>query len=341
MSVSDTRVLVTGGAGFIGSALVGQLVNAGHRVDVVDSLVNGQRENLAHLPADRVKLLVADVRAPQQFREALSAAHTVYHLACLGVRHSLHAPLENHEVNATGTLALLAAAHEAGVSRFVHVSSSEVYGTALTTPMDETHPTQPSTVYGASKLAGEAYARAFHRAHGMPVVIVRPFNAYGPRSHHEGDSGEVIPKFLLRALAGEPLIVFGDGAQQRDFTFVEDIAGGIMAAGGEPRAVGETLNLGSGRPVSILELARMVASVVGRDVRIELDAARPGDVMMLHADAGRARRVLGFAPTVSLEEGLQRTLSWYRGLGVSPEALLRQESRRNWEARRTLDAHVA
>ncbi len=181
---------------------------------VIDNLVNGKRENLAAIPSERMRLVVGDVRDPQAFHNELRAAHTVFHLACLGVRHSLHSPRENHEVNATGTLAMLEAARAAGVPRFVQVSSSEVYGSAIASPMDENHPTCPSTVYGAAKLAGEAYARVYGESPGMAVTIVRPFNAYGPRCHHEGDAGEVIPKFVLRALAGRPLIVFGEGPQR-------------------------------------------------------------------------------------------------------------------------------
>src|SRR6185503_3170205 len=146
----------------------------------------------------------------------LREADVVYHLACLGVRHSVHSPLDNHDVNATGTLQLLEASRAAGVPKFVYVSSSEVYGTAKWVPMTEDHPTFPSTVYGGSKLAGECYTRAFSRTYGYPTVVVRPFNTYGPRSHHEGDGGEVIPKFLLRCLAGKPMIIFGLGA--RDYS---------------------------------------------------------------------------------------------------------------------------
>ncbi len=169
----------------------------------------------------------------------LREARAVYHLACLGVRHSVHSPHENHDVNATATLTLLAAARQADVPRFVYVSSSEVYGGVQSIPIlgdaiSEDHPAFPCTVYGGSKLAGECYARAYFRTYDYPTVVVRPFNTYGPRSHHEGDSGEVIPKFLLRCLAGRPMIVFGDGSQSRDFTFVSDTAAGILLAGEHP-----------------------------------------------------------------------------------------------------------
>src|SRR5205807_83065 len=190
------------------------------------------------------------------------------HLACLGVRHSIHSPLENHEVNATASQHLLEEAKKADVRRFVYVSSSEVYGTARWVPMTEEHPTFPMTVYGASKLASECYTRAFYETYGYPTVVIRPFNSYGPRCHHEGDSGEVIPKFLLRCLAGLPLMVFGDGTQTRDFTFVSDTAAGIRRAGWADAAVGQTINVGSGGEITINELAREVAAVAGKPAQV-------------------------------------------------------------------------
>ena len=237
-------VVVTGGAGFIGSELVRQLADRGSHVVVIDNLVNGTRENLAGLPADRVTLLARDTRDRDAYRSLLRDTQVVYHLACLGVRHSVHSPVENHDVNATATLQLLAESRAAGVPRFVYVSSSEVYGTALWAPMTEEHPTFPCTVYGGSKLVGESYTRAYYRTYGYPTVVVRPFNTYGPRSHHEGDSGEVIPKFLLRCLAGRPLIVFGDGMQTRDFTYVSYSARGIILAGTSEAAIGRTTTVG-------------------------------------------------------------------------------------------------
>lgn len=325
-----TTCVVTGGAGFIGSELVRQLAVRGERVVVIDNLVNGKRENLAGCPPRAVTLVEADVRDIDTVRPHLRDAHILYHLACLGVRHSVHSPVENHDVNATATLHLLDASRDAGVPRFVYVSSSEVYGTAKWAPMGEEHPTFPSTVYGASKLAAESYARAFYETYGYPTVIVRPFNTYGPRSHHEGDSGEVIPKFLLRCLAGRPMVVFGDGMQTRDFTYVEDSAQGILLAGTIDGAVGRTINLGSGSEISINDLASAVAAVARRSVQVVHDDARPGDVLRLCADISRARALLTYEARVSLAEGLARLLEWYRSLGASPEELLKHDVIRNW-----------
>jgi UDP-glucose 4-epimerase len=325
------KVIVTGGAGFIGSELVRQLAQQGHHVVVIDNLINGWRENLEGLP-DCVELVVADIRDRRLLSGLLNGTDVLFHLACLGVRHSIHSPLENHEVNASATLHLLEEAKKADVRRFVYVSSSEVYGTARWVPMTEDHTTFPMTVYGASKLAGECYTRAFHMTYRYPTVVVRPFNTFGPRCHHEGDCGEVIPKFMLHALAGRPMVIFGDGTQTRDFTYVSDTAAGILAAGQSDAAVGQTINLGNGREIDINNLAQTVATMVGRsDCQVLHDSPRPGDVLRLYADIAKARRLLGFQPTVSLREGLGWLKAWYESLGQSPQELLAEETVHNWE----------
>jgi len=322
-------VLVTGGAGFIGSELVRQLVQTGAKVTVIDDFVNGKRENL--VDAGVLTVIEGDVRDRSLVTKAMKSADVVFHLACLGVRHSIHSPSENHSVNAGGTLVALEAALESRVGRFVCVSSSEVYGDARSVAIDESHPTLPHTVYGAAKLAGEAYARAYHTTYGLPTVIVRPFNSYGPRSHHEGDAGEVVPKFMLRAMAGQPLVVFGDGLQTRDMTYVQDTARGILTAGYADDAVGETINIGSGREIRVIDLARAVGVALGKDLEIVHAAARPGDVRRLMADSGKARSLLGFTPTVPLAEGLVRLRDWYLSQPASPEQLLESELVANWE----------
>ena len=327
------RALVTGGAGFIGSELVRQLAERASDVIVADNLVNGRRSNLEPLLSRNVRLEVQDVRDAERMLNLLRGVDIVFHLACLGVRHSIHSPEENHSVNATATLELLTASHATKVSRFVYVSTSEVYGTARSVPMTEDHLTIPMTVYGAAKLAGECYTRAYYSTYGFPSVVVRPFNAYGPRCHHEGDSGEVIPKFLLRGLAGKPMIVFGDGTQTRDFTFVSDTARGILLAGITEGIEGKTINIGQGSEVSINELAAEVREAVGRpDAELVHDRARPGDVLRLFSDSSLARDLLGFRPSVRLKEGLTALRRWYESLDMTPAELLEQEVTYNWEA---------
>lgn len=329
MSQSNPCALITGGAGFIGSELSRQLCRAGYRVNVVDDLTNGSRENLEGVDCS---LSVADIRDSSALRPLLNQADVVYHLACLGVRHSIHSPLENHQVNAEATLKLLIQCRELGVGRFVYVSTSEVYGTAKTVPMTEEHPAFPMTVYGASKLAGECYTRAFWETYRYPTVVVRPFNSYGPRSHHEGDSGEVIPKFLLRLLADRELIIFGDGKQTRDFTFVADTARGIMLSGQCEQALGQTINIGSGKELSMNRLAEIAMDVVGKpNARVTHIEPRPGDVLRLYANCDKAEKFLGFRPEVSFGDGLQRLLSWYQQNPLPADKLLESEVTRNWE----------
>lgn len=324
--MQNQRVLVTGGAGFIGSELVRQLAGRGFGVRVVDNLVNGRRENLAGVSSANVELVVADVRDAKSMASLLRDVAIVFHLACLGARPSIHSPAENHEVNAWATLGLLQAARSIGVERFVYVSSSEVYGTARTAPITEEHPTLPMTVYGASKLAGEAYTRAFWETYHYPTVVLRPFNAYGPGCHHEGDRGEVIPEFLLRCLAGKPMVIFGDGTQTRDFTFVGDTASGILAAGLSDASVGQTMNLGSGKKIQVRELANTIAEVLGRPLaEVTHIEPRPEDAHRLLADSSKAKRLLGFEPAVTLRDGIARLRDWYMSQGKSPDKLLEQE----------------
>ena len=187
--MQTSTIMVTGGAGFIGSELVRQLAQSGSRILVVDSLVNGSRENVEDVLSASVALYVDDIRDVARMDTLMRGVDLVYHLACLGVRHSIHSPHDNHDVNATATLGLLDLARKHGVDRFVYVSSSEVYGTATQVPMTEQHPTFPKTVYGSGKLAGECYARAYHHTYDFPTVVLRPFNSFGPRCHHEGDPG--------------------------------------------------------------------------------------------------------------------------------------------------------
>jgi len=198
--------------------------------------------------------------------------------------------------------------------------------------MNEEHPTLPRTVYGAGKLAGEAYARAFRNSRGLPVVVVRPFNTYGPRSHHEGLAGEVIPKSVVRALHGESPVLFGDGGQTRDFTYVTDVARALVAAARCDGAVGLTLNVGSGSEITIRRLAGMITRQVGHfSGGLRRMHRRPGDVDRLCADASRFRALTGWAPEVSLEEGLIRTVDWFRHHTSSIQTLAAEEVARSWE----------
>jgi UDP-glucose 4-epimerase len=331
---ANARVLITGGAGFIGSHLVDFLVAAGCHVTVLDNFRNGKREHLAGAArSGRLHVIEGDVTDGPTCLKAVGAGpDAVFHLACLGVRHSLHDPMENHHVNATGTLQILTAARNAGVGRFIYVSSSEVYGAALTFPLTEQTATWPTTVYGASKLAGEHYAAAFHGWHGLPVIRVRPFNNYGPRAHFQGDSGEVIPRFILRALAGKPPVIFGDGSQTRDFLYVRDCAEALVGIAECDALVGDLVNLGYGEELRVIELAQLVLAAVGRaDLSPIFAAERPGDVPRLWVDPEKLRKATSFAPRTSPAAGLSTTVEYYRAMYAADPGCLGQMQTRNWE----------
>lgn len=334
-NLSGLRILVTGGAGFIGSHVVDILLSRGAaEVRVLDNLTNGTQQNLAGQSAnERFSLVVGDIRDGAAREQALHGMDVVYHLACLGVRHSLHDPVENHEVNALGTLLMLESARAEGIRRFIYVSTSEVFGTAQYAPMDEGHPTWPETVYGGSKLAGEAYSRAYFRTYGMDTVVVRPFNTYGPRSHFEGDSGEVLPRTIVRLLAGERPVIFGDGEQTRDFMHVFDTAAALALLAQGPGLAGETLNLGSGAEVTMNALCAAVALAVGRPDLVPVhDIARPGDVRRLLGDPALMASLTGFAPTVPFGRGVAELVAWFReSAGDNPERLAHMADR-NWVA---------
>jgi UDP-glucose 4-epimerase len=299
----------------------------------MDNLANGKLENISHhLGQDVFEFFHRDVTDPLDVERAMEGIDVVFHLACLGLRHSIAHPFDTHRVNAEGSLLVLDAAFRAEVDRFVYCSSSEVYGTAQYVPMPESHPTHPCTVYGSSKLAGEAYARAYYKTYGMPTVVVRPFNAYGPRSHHEGDAGELIPKSIVRALNGKPILIFGDGSQTRDYTYVEDMVRALVRAAERDAMIGQTLNIGSNSEFSAKDLAHKIADMVRNpDTHISFEPARPGEVLRLYADPRKFMELCGWKPQISLDEGLAKTIEFFRYHPLGLKGLMEGESGRNWE----------
>jgi UDP-glucose 4-epimerase len=327
LSLSGGRVVVTGGAGFIGAHLVESLLVRGAAVTVIDDLSTGSLANLDSCLAD-IDFVEGDICDPN-VAAVVSDAEMVLHLAVRNVRASIRDPRDNFRVNADGTLELLEAMRRGGQGRFVYVSSSEIYGTAVAGEFSETTLPAPTTVYGAGKLAGELITQAYFRTYGMDTVVIRPFNNYGPRSHFEGDSGEVIPKFILRALAGRPLLVHGDGAQTRDFMYVEDTADWLCELATSDDLRGGVFNIGYGREVAVNELARLVLDMTGAGAPVQHVAPRPGDLPRLLADVTLIRKHSEFTPRVGFEEGLERTVAYFRDLG-DPADLLEQERAENW-----------
>jgi UDP-glucose 4-epimerase len=308
------RVLVTGGAGFIGSSLVEALVNRGDLVTVLDDFSGGSLENLGRIESENLKVIRGDVRDFETLRTTTKHVDQIFHLAVLNLRLSLKEPFPVHEVNATGTINVCMAVKEnPNIKKLIYVSSSEVYGTAKYVPMDEEHPLGPTTPYGASKAAGELYVQSFHTTFGIPSVIVRPFNAYGPRAREDAYA-EVIPRFVERVVKGFPPEIHGDGKQTRDFTYVTDTVNGIILASECDDLLGDRVNIAYGKEVSINDVANIVLKIFKKEGEIEPihTDPRPGDVRRHFASIAKATRTLEFKPKVPIDVGIERYVEWFR-----------------------------
>ncbi len=312
-------VLVTGGAGFIGSHLVDALVAEGARVRVIDNFVTGRRENLA-ASRESIELLEADIRDPDALKRACEGVAVVYHQAALGsVPLSLARPGDSIDVNVTGTARVLAAARDAGVRRVVYASSSSVYGDSQALPKREGEEGACLSPYALSKRVDEELADLFGRCFGLEIVGLRYFNVYGPRQNPEGPYAAVIPRFFQACLGGEAPLIYGDGEQSRDFTFVADaVAANLLAARAPASAGGRAFNVAFGRRMTVGELASRVRELARRSGATppepRHEPERPGDVRHSLAAIDAAREALGFDPQVDLEEGLERSLEYYRSL---------------------------
>lgn len=317
------RYLVTGGAGFIGSHIVERLVRDGADVTVLDDLSTGRRENLRDV-RDRVRFVRGSVARFEACRRAMQGVDYVLHQAAVtSVPRSTRNPVAAHQSNVTGTLNILLAAHEAKVRRVVYAGSTAAYGDAAELPNHEALLPRPLSAYAASKLAGEAYCQAFWRTHGLETVVLRYFNIFGPRQSLESQYGAVVPLFIAAALRGDPPVIFGDGGQTRDFTFVTNVVEANLLACHAPteQAVGGVFNIGYGSATSICELWQRIASAVGVDIEPLHDTARAGDVRHSVASIERAREQLGYTPAVNLDQGLTRTIAYYRDRARSSERL--------------------
>jgi len=306
------RYLVTGGAGFIGSNVVDELLRRGQSVVVLDDLSTGNEDNLA------------DVRAKIDFRIGSVVDLATLQSACVGVDYVIHLaartsvpksvmdPLETNRVNVEGTLNALVAARDAKVRRFVYAASSSAYGETPDLPKIESMPPDPISPYGVTKLVGELYANVFGRVYGLQNTSVRYFNVFGPRQDPTSQYSGVLSRFMLAALRGEPLVIYGDGEQSRDFTYIDNIVDLTLRACEMPGACGKVFNGGTGARVTLNEVAKLLEKITGRKLQTQYDPPRDGDIHDSQADVSLARRVLGYEPRVLFEEGLRRTWDWYK-----------------------------
>ena len=301
--------LVTGGAGFIGSHLAEELLRRGHRVRIVDSLITGKRRNLDVLKG--AEFQEGDLAEPGVAERAMTGIDYVLHQAAIpSVPRSVKDPVTSNRANITSTLNVLVAARDAGVKRLVYAASSSAYGNTPTLPKHEEMSTGPLSPYALQKLVGEQYCQLFTSLYGVETVSTRYFNVFGPRQDPGSPYSGVISLFATALLEGRQPVIYGDGEQTRDFTYVANVVDGVLRCCEAPNVAGEMMNLASGGRISLNELLRTMNRIQGTDLRATYKEPRAGDVRDSQADISKARRLLGYAPIVEFEEGLRRTLEW-------------------------------
>jgi nucleoside-diphosphate-sugar epimerase len=300
-------VLVTGGAGFIGSNLARALLDRGDRVRVIDNFSTGNRANLAGLD---VEVVEGELRSYERVHNAVRGTEIVFHLGALGsVPRSVQDPLTSGAVNVEGTLNVLLAARDEGIRRVVFASSSSIYGNQRELPLRESMPPDPISPYGVAKLAAERYCVSFSRVyHSFETVVLRYFNVFGPRQDPTSQYAAVVPLFITAIAAGEPVTIFDDGEQSRDFTFIDNVVAANLLAADAEGANGRIFNVSAGAPATVNELADTVGRLLDKPVEREYRPARPGDLRDSWADVSEARSVLGYETRVSFEDGLRRTI---------------------------------
>jgi nucleoside-diphosphate-sugar epimerase len=308
--------LVTGGAGFIGSHLAEELVRRGERVRVVDSLITGKRQNLAHLRG--VEFIEGDLADLNVARRAVAGVEYVLHQAAIpSVPRSVQDPITSNTANIDASLNVLVAARDAGVKRLVYAGSSSAYGNTPTLPKVETMPTAPLSPYALQKLVAEQYCQMFTSLYGLETVTIRYFNVFGPRQDPSSPYSGVISLFISALVEGRQPKIYGDGEHTRDFTYVGNVVDGVLRACHAQGASGEVINVATGGRISLNRLFQVLRDLTGAKVEPIYDEPRAGDVKDSQADIGKARRILGYEPIVSFEEGLDRTVAWYRSSQVA------------------------
>jgi UDP-glucose 4-epimerase len=304
--------LVTGGAGFIGSNIVERLLKDNQSVRVLDNYSTGRKENLEAFK-DRIEIMEGDIRDLEVCRKAVRDVQYVLHQAALAsVPRSVEDPIASNDANIGGTLNMLVAARDAGVERLVFAASSSAYGDTPTLPKEESMTPQPLSPYAINKLVGEHYCRVFFQLYGFQAVALRYFNVFGPRQDPKSQYAAVIPLFVTALMEGRAPVIFGDGEQSRDFTFVDNVVQANLLAAQTPQAAGEVINVACADRLTLNELAAVLKELLGSDIEFQYEDPRPGDIKHSWADISKARRILGFEPQLSVRDGLKKTVAWYQ-----------------------------
>jgi UDP-glucose 4-epimerase len=310
------QYLVTGGAGFIGSHLAEELIRRGERVRIVDSLITGKRQNLAHLP--QAEFLEGDLADLEVARRAVQGVEYVLHQAAIpSVPRSVQDPITSNRANIDASLNVLVAARDAGVRRVVYAGSSSAYGNTPTLPKSETMPTAPLSPYALQKLVAEQYCQMFTGLYGLETVTIRYFNVFGPRQDPSSPYSGVISVFIRALVEGHRPTIYGDGGQTRDFTYVANVVDGVLRACQAPAASGEVINVATGGRISLNQLFEALNQLTGASLEPIYAETRAGDVRDSQADIGKARRLLGYEPSVGFEQGLEKTVEWFRTTQMS------------------------
>lgn len=310
--MTKNTYLVTGGAGFIGSNIVDELVKRGHAVKVVDNFFTGKKENLAHLE-DKIELIEGDIRDLDLMKKASKGVDYILHQAAFrSVAKSVENPTLTNDVNVRGTLNVLIAAREAKVKKVVNASSSSVYGETEKFPEKEEHAPAPISPYAVSKLSAEYYCRAFNATFGLETTSLRYFNVFGPRQNPESKYSTVVPAFIFRIIKDASPQIDSDGKQSRDFTFVTNVVDANLMAATSPNSSGEVFNVACGQSYEVLDIVRAVNELLGKDIKPVFGPKRPGDVRRTLADISKIEKLLGYKPKVDFKTGIKKTLEWFQ-----------------------------